>query len=156
MLEAAAAADIPALSDGTPDQARVNYARAPKPAGDPLERVEDAHIPGPAGPIPVRIYAATTAADLPIIAFFHGGGWVLSSIEGHDSLARRLAARTGAMVVSVEYRLAPEHPFPAPHDDCLAATHSGWPSQATPPVATWRPGWRCEPATKGWRCNTSC
>ena len=122
MLEAAAAADIPALSDGTPDQARVNYARAPKPAGDPLERVEDAHIPGPAGPIPVRIYAATTAADLPIIAFFHGGGWVLSSIEGHDSLARRLAARTGAMVVSVEYRLAPEHPFPAPHDDCWAAT----------------------------------
>ncbi len=135
MLAAAAAADIPALSDGTPEQARANYDRAPKPAGDALARVEDSSIPGPAGDIPVRIYASTeqvTAAPsrdgtesgggLPIIAFFHGGGWVLSGIEGHDSLARRLALRTGAIVVSVEYRLAPEHPFPAPHDDCWAAT----------------------------------
>ncbi len=61
-------------------------------------------------------------AALGAIAFFHGGGWVLSNIDGHDSLARRLANRTGAIVMSVEYRLAPEHPFPAPHDDCWAAT----------------------------------
>ncbi|MCL4115038.1 UNVERIFIED_CONTAM: hypothetical protein GTU68_008281 [Idotea baltica] len=69
----------------------------------------------------IRLYASSDAKDLPIVAFFHGGGWVLSSIDGHDSLARRLAARTGALVVSVEYRLAPEHPFPEPHDDCWAA-----------------------------------
>ncbi len=122
LLSAAAAANLPALSDGTPEQARANYARAPKPEGDPLERVEDTVIPGPAGDIPVRVYAATDSTGVPIIAFFHGGGWVLSDIEGHDSLARRLAARTGALVVSVEYRLAPDHPFPAPHDDCWAVT----------------------------------
>ena len=122
MLAAAAAAGVPALSDGTPEQARENYRRAPKPAGDDLVRVEDHTIPGPAGDIPIRIYASSTDSALPTIAFFHGGGWVLSSVDGHDSLARRLAARTGALVVSVEYRLAPEHPFPAPHDDCWAAT----------------------------------
>jgi len=122
MLAAAKAAGVPALSDGTPEQARANYRRAPKPAGDELVRVEDAVIPGPAGNMSIRIYANSNDADLPVVAFFHGGGWVLSSIDGHDSLARRLAARTGALVVSVEYRLAPEHPFPAPHDDCWAAT----------------------------------
>lgn len=122
MLAAAKAAGVPALSDGTPEAARANYMRAPKPAGDELVRVEDRVIPGPAGDLAVRIYADSHDEGLPTIAFFHGGGWVLSSIEGHDSLARRLAARTGALVVSVEYRLAPEHPFPAPHDDCWAAT----------------------------------
>ena len=122
MLAAAAAADVPALSDGTPEVARRNYNAAPKPKGDELVRVEDRTLPGPAGDVPVRIYADSTESDLPMIAFFHGGGWVLSSIDGHDSLARRLAKRTGALVVSVEYRLAPEHPFPAPHDDCRAVT----------------------------------
>ena len=122
MLAAAAAAGVPALSEGTPQQARANYAAAPKPHGDPLERVEDRIISGPHGDIGVRLYADSAEPALPVIAFFHGGGWVLSSVDGHDSLARRLAARTGALVVSVEYRLAPEHPFPAPHDDCWAAT----------------------------------
>lgn len=118
----ARAAGLPALSEGTPEQARANYDRAPKPPGDAISRVEDRVIPGPAGDLPIRIYADSTAGDLATIVFFHGGGWVLSSIDGHDSLARRLAVRTGALVVSVEYRLAPEHPFPAPHDDCWAAT----------------------------------
>jgi acetyl esterase len=124
LLSAAAAADLPSLSDGTPEQARANYNRAPKPEGDRLGLVEDLTIPGPAGDIPARLYAASDESreGRPIIGFFHGGGWVLSGIDGHDSLARRLAARTGALVVSVEYRLAPEHPFPAPHDDCWAAT----------------------------------
>jgi len=122
MLAAAAAAGVPALSEGTPAQARANYLRAPKPVGDELVRVEDRTIPGPAGDIAIRCYADSDATNVPIMAFFHGGGWVLSNIDGHDSLARRIAARTGALVVSVDYRLAPEHPFPAPHDDCWAAT----------------------------------
>lgn len=122
LLAAAAKVGAPALSDGTPEQARRNYDAAPKPQGDELARVEDRSIPGPAGDIAIRLYASTSDTALPVIAFFHGGGWVLSSVDGHDSLARRLAARTGALVVSVEYRLAPEHPFPAPHDDCYAAT----------------------------------
>jgi acetyl esterase len=121
-LEALAALGVPALSEGTVDQARANYASVPKPDPDPVARIEDRAVPGPAGEIPVRLYADSTDAGLPVIAFFHGGGWVLSSVDGHDSLARRIATRTGMLVVSVDYRLAPEFPFPAPHDDCWAAT----------------------------------
>ena len=122
VLARLAALDAPALTDGTPEAARANYAGAPKPPGDAIARVEDRTVPGPAGPIQVRLYATHLEPDLPVVAFFHGGGWVVSSIDGHDSLARRLAQRSGALVVSVEYRLAPEHPFPAPHDDCWAVT----------------------------------
>lgn len=121
-LAALSALGAPALSDGTVEQARRNYAAAPKPDGDELARVEDRTVPGPGGPIPIRLYADSTSDGLPVIAFFHGGGWVLSSVDGHDSLARRIAARTGMLVVSVDYRLAPEFPFPAPHDDCWAVT----------------------------------
>ncbi len=122
VLDALAALGAPPLSAGTPEQARINYARAPKPAGELMERVEDRVVPGPAGDVPVRVYTPTDDPDPALIAFFHGGGWVLSGVDGHDSLARRIAARTGAVVVSVDYRLAPEHPFPAPHDDCWAVT----------------------------------
>lgn len=121
-LEALEALGAPALSEGTVEQARTNYDAAPKPEPDPLERVEDRTVPGPAGDVPVRIYATSCEPGLPVIAFFHGGGWVLSSVDGHDTLARRIASRTGMLVVSVEYRLAPEFPFPAPHDDCWAVT----------------------------------
>jgi len=122
MLSTLAAMEAPALSDGTVAEARANYDGAPKPQGDDLERVEDRSIPGPAGEIPVRVFAGSIASGLPIVVFFHGGGWVLSSVDGHDAIARRIAARSGALVVSVDYRLAPEAPFPAPHDDCWIAT----------------------------------
>jgi acetyl esterase len=121
-LDALATLDAPALSDGTVEQARANYDAAPKPPADEIVRVEDRTVPGRAGDIPVRLYADTNEVGLPIVVFFHGGGWVLSSVDGHDPLARRIAALTGALVVSVEYRLAPEHPYPAPLDDCWAAT----------------------------------
>ena len=122
VLRALDALGAPALGDGTPAEARANYDSAPKPDPDPLVRVEDVTIAGPAGEIACRVYADSTERGLPVVAFFHGGGWVLSSVDGHDSLARRIAKRSGALVVSVEYRLAPEHPFPAPHDDCWAVT----------------------------------
>ncbi|MEO1061042.1 MAG: alpha/beta hydrolase [Actinomycetota bacterium] len=122
VLRALDAIGAPALGDGTPEEARANYDAAPKPDADPLVRVEDHVLPGPAGDLPVRVYADSIGTPLPVVAFFHGGGWVLSSVDGHDSLARRIAKRSGALVVSVEYRLAPEHPFPAPHEDCWAAT----------------------------------
>lgn len=121
-LEALAALGAPALSDGSVAQARANYDAAPKPPRDAVDRVEDRLVPGPAGDVPVRVYGASHDTGVPVVAFFHGGGWVLSSVEGHDALARRIAARTGMIVVSVDYRLAPEFPFPAPHDDCWAAT----------------------------------
>ena len=122
VLRALDALGAPALGDGTPAEARDNYDSAPKPDPDPLARVEDVTIPGPDRDIGCRVYADSDDTDLPVVAFFHGGGWVLSSVEGHDSLARRIAKRSGALVVSVEYRLAPEYPFPAPHDDCWAVT----------------------------------
>ncbi len=122
LLTTLAETAAPALSDGTVEEARRNYAAAPLPPSDPLLRVEDRTIAGPAGDIAVRLYAGSHDAGLPVVAFFHGGGWVLSSVDGHDPLCRRIAARAPVMVVSVEYRLAPEHPYPAPHDDCWAAT----------------------------------
>ena len=77
---------------------------------DPPEvaTVEDRVIPGPAGDLPVRIYTPDAPAPRPVIAFFHGGGFVICSVDTHDGLARRLANATGAVVVSVEYRLAPD------------------------------------------------
>ena len=122
LLDSLRRLDVPPLSAGTPEAARAGYDAAPKPDGEPVARVFDATVPGPAGEIPVRVYAPTDDPVLPVVSFFHGGGWVLSHLDGHDSLARRLALRSGALVVSVDYRLAPEHPFPAPHDDCWAAT----------------------------------
>lgn len=119
LVEALAATGAPALSEGSVEQARRNYLAAPRPMADPLPHVIDLEIPGTSSQIAVRVYSAVSAPSaLPIVLFAHGGGWVLSSVDGHDHLARRLALETGALVVSVEYRLAPEHPFPAAHDDC--------------------------------------
>ena len=91
--------------------------------GGPHEvaKVLDAVVAGPAGDIPIRVYRPTPDEGLPIVVFFHGGGWVLGSIETHDGVARQLALGAGAIVVSVDYRLAPEHKFPAATDDALAA-----------------------------------
>ncbi len=92
----------------------------PAPA---LARIEDRTIPGPAGPIPVRVYDAAAAGGRarPVVAYFHGGGWVQGDLETHHGLCARLALRAGAIVVAVDYRLAPEAKFPAAVDDCLAA-----------------------------------
>jgi acetyl esterase len=90
------------------------------PAADPPS-TEDRTIPGPAGQIPVRIYRPQTAAAAPAVVFFHGGGFVIGSINSHDPLCQQLASRVPAVVVSVDYRLAPEHPFPAGLEDCWAA-----------------------------------
>ncbi len=89
----------------------------------PLPRVEDIRIPGPAGPMPARVYdpAGDAGGIRPAVAYFHGGGWVQGDIETHDGLCARLAQGSGALVVSLDYRLAPEHKFPAAVDDCVAA-----------------------------------
>ncbi|MFB6128308.1 MAG: alpha/beta hydrolase [Halorhabdus sp.] len=82
----------------------------------------DGSIPGPDGNLPVRLYRPDAPGPYPTIVFFHGGGFVLGSIGTHDWLCRQLTRKTGAVVVSVEYRLAPEHPFPAAVEDTFAAT----------------------------------
>lgn len=100
---------------------RAQGALMPAPAL-PIASVEDRTIPGPAGEIPIRIYAPEGAEPFPVVAFFHGGGFVIGDLDTHDVPCRHLCARSGCLVVSVDYRLAPEHPFPAAADDCVAAT----------------------------------
>src|SRR5687767_13067832 len=79
-----------------------------------LPRIEEMKIPGPAGPIPARVYdPAGKGAPLPTLAYFHGGGWVQGDLETHHGLCARLAQRAGIAVVAIDYRLAPEHKFPA-------------------------------------------
>jgi acetyl esterase len=84
--------------------------------------VEDRTFAGPSGEVPVRIYRPTDATGpQPVVVWFHGGGWVIGSIDGGDLTCRNLAAHAGVVVVSVGYRLAPEHPYPGGLDDCYAA-----------------------------------
>jgi len=80
----------------------------------------DSTIPGPAGKLPVRIYTPAGNGPFPVIVYFHGGGWVIGDKNVYDGGARGLAKEAGAVVVSVDYRLGPEAPFPAQHDDALA------------------------------------
>ncbi len=84
--------------------------------------VEERSIAGPGGPLRLRIYTPEGSGPFPLLVFFHGSGFVLCSLETHDGMCRNLCAGAGHVVVSVDYRLAPEHRFPAAPDDCLAAT----------------------------------
>jgi acetyl esterase len=101
-------------------EARIVSARSPIP----MARVESVEIPGPAGAIPGRLYVpppAAVAEPFPLLVYYHGGGWVIGDLDTHDSPCRFLAAHAGAAVLAVDYRLAPEHPFPAAVDDSFAA-----------------------------------
>ena len=108
----------------TPAEAREAMLKARKVfVAEPpaIARVEDREIPGPGGPMKVRLFADSKAANLPMLLWFHGGGWVIGSLDTHHDLCCRLAQHSGALVVSVDYRLAPEHKFPACIDDTVAA-----------------------------------
>ncbi|MEU1784027.1 alpha/beta hydrolase [Streptomyces abikoensis] len=82
--------------------------------------VQNGAVPGPAGDVPVRIYWPADEGPVPTVVYFHGGGWITGDLDSHDHVTRRLCQDTGAVVVAVHYRRAPEHPFPAPYEDCLA------------------------------------
>ena len=86
-----------------------------------IHDVRDRTIPGPAGEIPVRVFTPTAEPNLPLLLWFHGGGWVTGNLDTHDQLGRTLSDEAGAIIVSVDYRLAPENKFPAALDDCVAA-----------------------------------
>jgi acetyl esterase len=91
-------------------------------AGEPaVHSVEHRTVPGPAGDLPLRVYRPGADPSLPLLVWFHGGGWVTGSLETHDHLCRQLCNEAGAIVVSVDYRLAPETKFPGAVDDCVAA-----------------------------------
>jgi acetyl esterase len=88
----------------------------------PVRSTEDGEVAGPAGPVPIRTYRPDVEGTVPTVVFFHGGGFVIGDIETHDDHARLISHQLGAVVVSVDYRLAPEHKFPAAFEDCMAAT----------------------------------
>ncbi|MBD0022208.1 alpha/beta hydrolase fold domain-containing protein [Gordonia pseudamarae] len=102
---------------------RNNLESIVRPTGPAMASVHDADCEGPGGPIPLRIYRPPTApgSGAPALVWFHGGGMIMGSLDSFDRLARDVAAATGAVVVNVDYRLAPEHRYPAGHDDAYAA-----------------------------------
>jgi acetyl esterase len=112
----------------------------------------DVTIGGPAGPLTLRLYRGAGTPEgqpLPCLLYLHGGGWVLGSLDSHEGVCCTLANEAACWVVAVDYRLAPEHPFPAAVEDCAAALNwlagagirrSGWTATASPSAATARAG----------------
>jgi acetyl esterase len=92
-----------------------------EPEREPLHHVEDHMIQVADGEIAVRVYRPSDDGDLPVVVFFHGGGWVLCDLESHDAMCRRMANTSNCIVVATDYRLAPEHRDPTAADDCYAA-----------------------------------
>jgi acetyl esterase len=124
LLEQIEAAGLPPLNELPAAEARIAAQGFDALAG-PGEAVADVTnrtIPGPHGDIPVRIYTPSAAdAPSPCLVYFHGGGWVIGTLDGYDAICTIVANRSGCKVVSVDYRLSPEHKFPVPFDDCYAA-----------------------------------
>lgn len=126
LLDRVAQSDTPEIIDMPVGQARMAYevscALLDK-KGPPVEKVVDFDIPGPCGPIGARLYDPTPGDTQPSTAlvYYHGGGFMIGSPASHDGFVRRLVAGLGMPAISVDYRMAPEHPFPAAIDDCMAA-----------------------------------
>jgi acetyl esterase len=111
------------IEEMSPSEARQAFSAMSALDGERVEvgSVTDGEATGPAGAVPLRIYRSRDGADLPVVLYFHGGGWVIGSLDTHDNTCRRLAMAADCAVVSVDYRLAPEHPYPAAAEDCMAA-----------------------------------
>ena len=123
LLSAIEKLNLPPMETMSPDAARVftTATAARRPAGPRVGAVRDGLLPGSAGDVRYRLYRPECADPVPVIAYFHGGGWVIGDLDSDDPLCRDLCVRSGAAVVSVDYRHAPEHRFPAAVDDALAA-----------------------------------
>ena len=125
LLERIRRAGRPPFHAMTPAEARAAYdagAEVLDLPRAPLERVENLRVPGGDGrPLAARLYAPSRAPGLPVLLYLHGGGFTIGGLGTHDSLCRQLAVRSGAAVLSLDYRLAPEHRFPAAVDDSWAA-----------------------------------
>jgi acetyl esterase len=126
LLSMLAATPGPKMEEGDAASARAmmtmmgQMVEAPRPD---IAETKNISISGPGGPIPLRLYRNTLASDpAPVLVFYHGGGWVIGDLEVYDSLCAEICRVLNMTVVSVDYRLAPEHVFPAAVEDCLAAT----------------------------------
>ncbi|WP_122090701.1 alpha/beta hydrolase [Halalkalicoccus subterraneus] len=120
LLETVETMGVPPTYALAPESARERIRELFGGEGESVDRIEDFEIPGPAESIPVRLYAPD-GEDLPLLVFYHGGGWVIGDIETYDPLCRALTNAADCAVLSVDYRLAPEHPFPAAVEDAYAA-----------------------------------
>ena len=126
VLEAMAKAELQPIEAMTPVQARAQMemtARARKAEPLPVAKIEERMIPGPASEIRLRLYWPNATGPVPAIVYYHGGGHVIGSLDTHDFIARNLCAGAEALVVSVDYRMGPEHKFPAAVEDSFAALH---------------------------------
>ncbi|GAB3670962.1 alpha/beta hydrolase [Salinisphaera aquimarina] len=128
VLEAAEQSGLPLLETLSPTDARLQYERGTAiTGGEPpaVFSVRDTQAEGPLGPIPLRVYVPREPGDqpLPMLIYIHGGGYVIGSRDSHDVPCRYLALAGDCIVVSVDYRMAPEHPYPEPVDDCWAAVN---------------------------------
>jgi acetyl esterase/lipase len=124
LLKVMEAVPFQLTTDGGVEEARRRFRDVPRREVHPEVRTEDRIIEGSAGPIPIRVYRPATESDmaLPVVVFIHGGGWSVGDLDTYDGMARRHAAGADAIVVSIDYRLAPEHPYPAAVEDAWAAT----------------------------------
>lgn len=119
MLNSVEVSDLESVS---PAEMRAMFDLPMEGEPEPVGRVEDRQVPGADGPLNARIYRPEGKGPFPLMAFFHGGGFVLCDLETHDGLCRALCNAVGCVVVSVDYRLAPEARFPAAPEDCFSAT----------------------------------
>jgi len=122
-LDFLASLGLPPLAEqGAVEARRLNSLRAPSLAGEleDVALIEDGRLPGPGGPIAFRLYTPAPDRTLPVLLYLHGGGWVVGDLDTHDSVCRALARRADCVVVSLDYRLAPENRFPAPVEDAWA------------------------------------
>jgi acetyl esterase/lipase len=124
LLKVLEAVPFQLTTDGGVEASRQRFRELPRRQVHPEVRTENRTIDGPAGPIPIRVYwpPNDSGATLPVVLFIHGGGWSIGDLDTYDGDARNHAVGAGAVVVSVDYRLAPEHPYPAAVEDAWAAT----------------------------------
>ena len=133
VIERAAKSALPPYYTVSADEARRLYKETRAVLSSPAPEVDEARdlaAPGPAGAIALRLYRAlgtAAAAPLPVLVYFHGGGWTIGDLDTHDIVCRTLANNARCAVISVDYRMGPEHKFPAAVEDCLAATR--WAAQ---------------------------
>lgn len=126
LIKQMAAAGQPKMWEVSPTQARAMFSATREAMGvqtGPIGKIDSVEIPGPGGPLAARVYTPVGAVGrvTPACVYFHGGGWVIGDLDSHDGICRALANESGARVVAVDYRLAPENKFPAAFDDAYAA-----------------------------------